>query len=111
MFEDRVKETTNSTGTGNLTLAGAETGHRSFNTAFGVGPSFNYVILSGTDWEVGVGHLSASTTFVRDKVERSTNSNNAISVASGATIFCDFGGTAVRVAYSESAIGAVHSLR
>lgn len=89
-YVDRVKETTTSTGTGNLTLAGAATGFQSFNTAFGTNVPFEYAIEavdgSGSptgDWEVGVGHLSASTTFVRDTVRYSSNSNNAVNFSAG----------------------------
>lgn len=72
-FSDRVKETSTSTGTGNITLAGAVTGHVTFNTAFGTNAELYYCIeaVDGSgvptgDWEVGQGYLSASTTLVRD---------------------------------------------
>lgn len=72
---DRVQETTVTTGTGNITLAGAATGYQSFNTAFSTGVPFDYCIVavdgSGNptgQWEVGTGHLSGSTTLVRDVV-------------------------------------------
>lgn len=89
---DRVKETTTTTGTGSLALAGAVSGFQSFNTAFGTNKSFYYVLtdVNGTGWETGRGYLSGSTTLVRDRVYRSTNSNNAISLsATGSTVFCD----------------------
>jgi hypothetical protein len=71
-FRDRVIETTTTTGTGDLTLAGAVTGFRTFNTAIGTNITFDYCIeavdangLPTGDWEVGEGYLSASTTLVR----------------------------------------------
>ena len=86
---DRVKETTTTSGTGNVTLAGAASGYRSFNTAFGVGPSFYYCIVDGTAWEVGAGTLSGATTLVRNTIFKSTNSNTAISLSGGsADVFC-----------------------
>lgn len=88
---DRVKETTSTTGTGNVTLAGAATGFQTFNTAFGTNVNFYYCITdaNGTGWEVGRGYLSASTTLVRSVVLASTNSNNAISLSAGThTVFC-----------------------
>lgn len=89
---DRVKETTSTTGTGDLALSGAATGYQSFNDAFGTNKFFNYVLtdVNGTGWETGRGYLSASTTLVRHQVHKSTNSNSAISLsATGSTVFCD----------------------
>lgn len=87
---DRVKETTITTGTGDLTLAGAVTQFRTFNAAFGTLRFFYYVIqdADGIDWEVGRGYLSAATTLVRAYVQRSSNSNNAIVLSAGThTVF------------------------
>lgn len=87
---DRCRETSTTTGTGALTLAGATTGCRSFNSAVGVGPSFYYVLLdaNGTGWEAGVGVLSDSTHLTRTTVQKSSNSNAAISLSSGShTVF------------------------
>ena len=41
LVADRVKETSTTTGTGDVTLAGAASGFRTFNAAFGVGPLFH----------------------------------------------------------------------
>jgi hypothetical protein len=87
---DRVKDTTTTTGTGNITLAGAApTGFQTFNAAFGTSAFFYYCVEGGAEWEVGLGHLSASTTLVRDDVISSTNSNNAVSFSAGTkNVFC-----------------------
>lgn len=93
---DRVKETSTSTGSGDFTLAGAVTGYQSFNTAFGTNVTFVYTIeavdangVPTGDWETGNGHLSASSTLVRDLVFNSTNSNNLVSFAAGTkNVFC-----------------------
>jgi hypothetical protein len=81
-----VHETTTSTGTGNLTLTN-ENGKVSFNTAFGTGGSnlFYYFISHRTaaEWEVGTGHLSAASTFVRDTVLASSNANAAVNFSAG----------------------------
>lgn len=89
---DRVRETSTSTGSGNLTLAGAVGNHQTFNSAFGTGVKFYYVIINrdASEWETGIGHLSASTTLVRDKVLTSTNANAAVSFSAGTKdVFCD----------------------
>jgi len=64
---DRVKETSTTTGTGTLTLAGAATGFQSFNSGIGDGASTTFVIEDGTNWEVSVGKYTHSgTTLTRD---------------------------------------------
>lgn len=89
-FKNRVKDTTTTTGTGDITLAGSPpTGYQSFNAAFGTGVYFYYCIEGGSEWEVGRGHLSASTTLVRDNIYESTNSNNAVNFSAGTkNVFC-----------------------
>lgn len=86
MYSDRIKETSTTTGTGNLTLAGAATGFKTFNTAFSTNEPFNYFILHDTDntWETGIGYLSASTTLVRNTItDNSSGTTSAINFASG----------------------------
>ena len=89
MYAPRVRETTTTTGTGNVTLAGAVTGFQSFDTAFGISATINlfiyWLVDSSSQWEVGYGHLSAASTLVRDTVVASTNSNAAINIAAGTT--------------------------
>ena len=87
---DRVKETTTTTGTGDITLAGAAAQFRTFNAAFGTLQFFYYVIqdADGIDWETGRGYLSSSTVLVRAYVQKSSNSNNAINLSAGThTVF------------------------
>jgi hypothetical protein len=82
----RVKETSTTTGTGNLTLAGAVSNYVSFNTAYGTSRRFLYVIVhqSAAEWESGIGYLSASTTLVREQVRNnSSGTSSAISLSSG----------------------------
>lgn len=50
---DRVKETTTTTGTGTVTLAGAVVGFQSF-AVVGDGNTTYYTITSAADWEVGL---------------------------------------------------------
>mgnify|MGYP007031187138 CR=1 FL=1 len=84
IYADRVKDTTTTTGTGNITLSGtAPTGYQSFNTAFGTNVYFYYAIVGTSEWEVGRGYLSASTTLVRNQVYASTNANAAVNFSSG----------------------------
>ena len=91
MLGDRVRETTTTTGTGNLTLAGAATGFVTFDSVFGTNTPCGYAVASsgGAEWEVGIGHLSGSTTLVRDSVIASSNSGAAVNFSSGTKdVFC-----------------------
>lgn len=90
-FADRVKDTSTTTGTGNLTLAGSPpSGFVSFNSAFGTNVRFPYVIVGGAEWECGYGYLSAATTLVRERVTASSNSGSAVNFSAGAKdVFCD----------------------
>ena len=87
---DRVKETSTTTGTGDFTLAGAVSQFRSFSSVFasgavGVYDPIYYAIVgqTGTEWEVGKGHLSGATTLVRDTVFSSSNANALVSFSAG----------------------------
>ena len=92
VLNDRVKETTTTTGSGTLTLAGAVTGFETF--AAGVGNSnttYYAVTLPGTaEFEVGLGTLSSdSSTLARSTVISSSNSDSAVNFSAGTkTIFC-----------------------
>ena len=83
---DLVHELSTTTGTGNCTLVNVN-GKRSFNTAFSTGGTdlFDYYISNrdAAEWERGTGHLSASTTLVRDTVIASSNANAAVNFSAG----------------------------
>jgi hypothetical protein len=91
LFADRVKESTTTTGTGTVTLAGAASGYQSF-AAIGNGNSCYYCIAdqSGTDWEVGLGtYTSSGTTLSRTTVLASSNSGALVSFPAGTKdVFC-----------------------
>tara|TARA_R110002020_G_scaffold46520_1_gene132279 strand:+ start:512 stop:1573 length:1062 start_codon:yes stop_codon:yes gene_type:complete len=85
---DRVKETSTTTGTGTLTLAGAETGYQSF-AIVGDGNYTYYVMEDGTNWETGIGLYTSSGTTLTRNVISSSNSNNAVSWSAGSrNVFC-----------------------
>jgi len=69
-YAERVKETTASQGTADITLAGAVAGFRTLASAFTVNDYVRYFILdaNGTTWEGGYGKLTASTTLTREFV-------------------------------------------
>jgi hypothetical protein len=92
VVKDRIKETTSTTGTGTLTLAGAVTKFQSFSVV-GDGNTTYYAIESGngTDWEIGVGTYTASgTTLSRDTILESSNAGSAINLSGTSTVFCTY---------------------
>lgn len=83
VLADRVQETTTTTGTGTVTLAGAVTGYQTF-AAVGDGNSTYYTIAGGSEWEVGIGTYTASgTTLSRTTVISSSNSGSLVSFSAG----------------------------
>ena len=93
VLKDRVKETTTTTGTGTVTLAGAVPGYQSFS-AIGNTNSTYYTIAGqgSTEWEVGIGtYTSSGTTLSRDTVLASSNSGSLVNFSSGTKdVFCDY---------------------
>lgn len=75
---DRVKETSTTTGTGTLTLAGAVSEFQSF-AIFGDGNSCDYCVQGGAEWEMTRGtYTAAGTTLTRASFPyASTNSSTA----------------------------------
>ena len=92
VLNDRVKETTTTTGTGTLTLGGAVTGFETFAAGIGNSNTTYYaVILPGSaEFEVGLGTLSSdSSTIARTTIISSSNSDNAVNFSAGTkNIFC-----------------------
>ena len=83
VLKDRVKETTTTTGTGTITLAGAVSGFQSF-AAIGNGNETFYTIAAGGEWEVGIGtYTSSGTTLSRDTVLESSNSGSLVNFSAG----------------------------
>jgi hypothetical protein len=83
VLDDRVQETTTTTGTGTVTLAGALTGYQSFS-AIGNGNTTYYCITDGTNWETGIGtYTSSGTTLSRTTVLESSNAGSLVNFSAG----------------------------
>ena len=92
VINDRVKETSTTTGLGTFTLDGAVTGFETFNTGIGVGNTTYYCIFNqGTsEFEVGRGTLDGtSANLARTQVISSSNSDSAVDFSAGTKdVFC-----------------------
>lgn len=106
-FSDRIRETSTTTGTGTITLAGAVSGYRTFSSVAATGDSVYYVITLGTEWEVGLGTMASSTTLSRDTVLSSSNSNAAVNFSAGTKdVFMTIPATNVNTPGAEAVIAA-----
>lgn len=83
VLENRVKTTSTTTGTGNITLSTAATGFQSFAGIGNLNDTY-YCITDGTNWEIGEGqYISSGTLLTRDKVFESSNSGNKVNWGAG----------------------------
>ena len=86
VLADRVRETSTTTGTGSVVLAGAYPSFQSFLAAIGNGNSTYYAIsnLSLGEWEVGIGtYTSSGNTLSRTTVLSSSNSGSLVNFSAG----------------------------
>ena len=102
VLNDRVKETSTTTGTGTLNLSGAVSGFETFVAGIGDGNTTYYSIAhrSEDEWETGLGTITdASTdTLARTTVISSSNSDSATSFSAGTKdVFCTLPASKVSV--------------
>jgi len=85
VLKDRVKETTTTTGTGTITLAGAVSGYQSFSVIGDANTTYYTIVDASTgSWEVGIGTYTLSgTTLSRDTVLESSNSGSLVNFGAG----------------------------
>ena len=92
VINDRVKETTTTTGTGAVSLGGAVTGFETFAAGIGNSNTVYYCIAhqDQAEFEVGLGTLNGdSSTLTRTTVISSSNSDSAVNLSSGTKdVFC-----------------------
>ena len=91
VIADRVKETTTTTGTGTVDLAGAATGYRGFVAGAGAAAVVYYTIAGQAgggaegEWEVGIGTVTdaAPDTLSRTTILSSSNAGAAVDFSAG----------------------------
>jgi len=81
VLADRVRETTQTTGTGTITLDGAVQGFQSFSV-IGNNNTTYYTINRGSEWEVGIGTYYGGT-LSRDTVYASSNGGSKVNFSAG----------------------------
>ena len=94
IIKDRVKETTTTTGTGNVALGGAVSNFVTFSSVLSDSDTTYYAIVDSNNsaFEVGLGtYVSSGNTIARTTVLASSNSGSAVNLSSGSkVIFCAF---------------------
>lgn len=92
VVNDRVKETSTTTGTGTFDLAGAISGFETFVAGIGSTNTTYYAIVnSNGEFEVGLGTVTdaATDTLSRDTIISSSNSDAAVDFSAGTkNVFC-----------------------
>ena len=93
VINDRVKETSTTTGTGTLDLAGAQQGFETFVAGIGNTNTTYYAIFNqGTaEFEVGIGTVTDATpdTLSRDTIISSSNGDAVVNFTGGTKdVFC-----------------------
>ena len=116
VINDRVKETSTTTGTGTFSLAGAATGFDTFVAGIATGNTTYYAIFNQgtTEWEVGLGTVTDATpdtlarTTVLTNSDGNTLSGNAVAYGT-AVASCDFDDTSWTTATFAAAFGAIYN--
>ena len=91
VLADRVQETTTTSGTGSVTLAGAVSGFQTF-AVIGNGNTCYYTIVNGSAWEVGIGTYSTTgPTLARTTVLSNSSGNTSpITLSGGSNVFVTY---------------------
>ena len=109
VINDRVKETSTTSGTGTFTLDGATTGFETFSSAIGNANTTYYTIhtQNAAEFEVGIGTVGAGT-LARDTVISSSNSDAAVDFTAGTKdVFCTM--PASKVAYIDNSGNTINA--
>ena len=125
VINDRVKETSTTTGTGDITLAGVPSGQGNvtFNSGIGVGNTTYYCIFGqgSSNFEIGLGTLSGSTTLERTTVINNSSGNTSkisfsgtldvfVTMPAAKTVYLDASGTPVGAASAGFALAMAVAL-
>jgi hypothetical protein len=106
VLADRVQETSTTTGTGTLTLAGAVLGYRTFASGIGSGNTCYYTITNAAGaWEVGIGTVGTGTLARTTLLSSSTGS--FVSFTGTLNVFVTY--PAGRSVYQDESTGTAYA--
>ena len=93
VINDRVKETTTTTGTGTINLGGAQTNFETFVSGIGNSNTTYYAIVNRltAEFEIGLGTITDASpdTLARTTIISSSNSDSAVDFSAGTKdVFC-----------------------
>lgn len=81
---DRVKESSTSTGAGNITLNGPVPGFQSFANVLSVGDkTFYSIVADDNTWETGIGTYSSANVLERSTVFESSSGGQKVTFSPG----------------------------
>jgi len=84
ILDDRVRETSTTTGTGPITTSGAPGGYQTFNSVLSLGDTTWYAFIHpGNAWETGIATYTGTNTLARTTVISSSNSGAAVNFGAG----------------------------
>jgi hypothetical protein len=84
VLDDRVRESSVTTGTGPVALGGAAGGYQAFSAVMSIGDTCWYaIVLPGSAWETGIGTYTAASQLTRTTVISSSNAGSLVSFPSG----------------------------
>ncbi len=93
VVKDRVQETSTTSGTGTLTLAGAVPGFQTFSSSIGNGNTTFYTIYDNVAqaWEVGIGTVGAGTLSRDTVLSNSSGGTSPLTLAgNSSSVFCTY---------------------
>jgi hypothetical protein len=106
VLADRVQETSATTGTGTLTLAGAVLGYQTFAAGIGSGNTCYYTITNAAgSWEVGIGTVGTGTLARTTLLSSSTGS--FVSFTGTLNVFVTY--PAERAVYQDESTGVAYA--
>ena len=86
---DRIKQTTTTSGTGDISFTGTPAGFATFGSVLTNGDTTYYAIEENDKWEVGIGTYG-SDNMVRTYVLASSNSGSAINLGGSGVVFITY---------------------